>query len=44
MHETVLSLSITKRLAAKISVNLTYGHEPVPGVLPADLEVKNSLA
>jgi len=44
LHETVLTLGITKRLAAKISVNLTYDHEPVPGVLPADLEVKNSLA
>ena len=43
LHETVLTLGITKRLAAKISVNLTYDHEPVPGVLPADLEVKNSL-
>jgi len=44
LHETVLTLGITKRLAAKIFVNLTYDHEPVPGVLPADLEVKNSLA
>jgi len=44
LHETVLTLAITKRLAAKISANLIYDHEPVPGVLPADLEVKNSLA
>ena len=43
LHETILSIAITKRLRAMLSANLTYEHEPVPGILPADLEIKNSL-
>jgi Protein of unknown function, DUF481 len=44
LHETILTLAINKRLAAKLSANLTYDREPPAGVLPADLEIKNSLA
>ena len=44
LHETIVTLAITKRLAAKIAANVTYDREPPAGVLPADVEVKNSLA
>lgn len=44
LHETLVTLTITKRLAAKIGASLVYDREPPRGVLPADLEVKNSLA
>jgi Protein of unknown function, DUF481 len=44
LHETIVTLAITKRLAAKISANVTYDREPPGGVLPADLQLKNSLA
>lgn len=44
LHETIVTFAITKRLAAKISFNVTYDREPVAGVLPADVELKNSLA
>ncbi|MDB4943848.1 MAG: putative outer membrane protein [Labilithrix sp.] len=44
LSETNITFSITKRLAAKFSFNVTYDREPPAGVLPLDLEVKNSLA
>lgn len=44
LHETIVTLAITKRLAAKLSAMITYDHEPVAGVTPADFELKNSLA
>lgn len=44
LHETIVTLAITKRLAARLSANLTYDRRPPAGVLPADLEVKNTIA
>jgi hypothetical protein len=44
LHETIVTLAITKRLAAKVSANVIYDREPPAGVLPADLELKNSIA
>lgn len=43
LSETSATFAISKRLAAKFAFNVTYDREPPGGVLPLDVEVKNSL-
>jgi hypothetical protein len=44
IHETIVTFTITKRLAAKVGASVIYEREPPAGVLPADFELKNTLA
>jgi len=43
LSETFVSFTISKLLSARVSGTLWYDHRPPFGVLPFDLEVKNSL-
>jgi hypothetical protein len=43
LHESFLSVTITKRLAARVSGSIWYDSEPPTGVKTYDLEIKNSL-
>ena len=44
LSETNVSFDINKRLSAIFSFNITYDSVPPGGVLPLDVELKNSLA
>lgn len=43
LHETWLTVDVTKVLALRLGVSFRYDHDPPSGVKPGDLEVKNSL-
>ncbi len=43
LHESFVSVSITKRLSARVSGSLWFDSEPPVGVKTYDVEVKNSL-